>query len=400
MRKMVFIPVFIVILSYSLLFSGAAVSAEDITNTPGIINTDKADALKEIGLFSGTDKGYELDRAPTRVEGAIMLLRLMGKEQEATNSNYECPFSDVPKWAARQIGYMYEKGLTNGVSEKDYGASQNITASQYVTFVLRALGYNDSAGDFNWKTAIDKAAEIGLLSKGGANALKQKAVFLRDDAVGISYSALTTSVKRSDMTLIEKLVLGDKIVSAEAAEKAGVWNKDQSNTADGSQDTKDSSGSSGSSGSPGSSSSSGSSGSSGSSDSSGSFDYKTPCDFGKEYLAQNGLAYTMTNVVESINGKNYSLELQFHIRNTVYPEAPQEQNFKIYHSDGSTKYQSFPFEKVSATWISRRIQIDIYDGRRVVSIELGPDPSSIGPEKDTLKWDISTVVRQAAAKSE
>jgi hypothetical protein len=108
----------------------------------------------------------------------------------------------------------------------------------------------------------------------------------------------------------------------------------------------------------------------------------------------------MTNVVESINGKNYSLELQFHIRNTVYPEAPQEQNFKIYHSDGSTKYQSFPFEKVSATWISRRIQIDIYDGRRVVSIELGPDPSSIGPEKDTLKWDISTVVRQAAAKSE
>ncbi|MCK8060109.1 MULTISPECIES: hypothetical protein [unclassified Fusibacter] len=49
--------------------------------------TANADSLKELGLFNGTSKGYELNRIPNRVEGAVMLVRLLGKEEDAKLSN-------------------------------------------------------------------------------------------------------------------------------------------------------------------------------------------------------------------------------------------------------------------------------------------------------------------------
>ena len=43
-----------------------------------------AQELKDVGLFQGTDTGFELDRAPTRTEAAVMLVRLLGAEEQAT----------------------------------------------------------------------------------------------------------------------------------------------------------------------------------------------------------------------------------------------------------------------------------------------------------------------------
>ena len=46
-----------------------------------------ADALHEMGLFRGTNSGYgsgsDLEKAPSRIQGLIMFLRLMGEEQDA-----------------------------------------------------------------------------------------------------------------------------------------------------------------------------------------------------------------------------------------------------------------------------------------------------------------------------
>ena len=42
-----------------------------------------AEDLSAIGVFRGTSDGFELDRAPTRSEAAIMLVRLYGAEEEA-----------------------------------------------------------------------------------------------------------------------------------------------------------------------------------------------------------------------------------------------------------------------------------------------------------------------------
>lgn len=45
--------------------------------------TSSADVLKDLGLFQGSEAGYDLDRAPDRAEAATMMVRLLGKEAEA-----------------------------------------------------------------------------------------------------------------------------------------------------------------------------------------------------------------------------------------------------------------------------------------------------------------------------
>lgn len=48
--------------------------------------------LSAIGVFRGTEAGFELDRAPTRSEAAIMLVRLYGaEEQAAADYGYHLP---------------------------------------------------------------------------------------------------------------------------------------------------------------------------------------------------------------------------------------------------------------------------------------------------------------------
>ena len=58
-----------------------------------------AQELSAIGMFRGTANGFELDRAPTRSEAAIMVVRLYGAEEKAEaaydDGEISLPFSDV-----------------------------------------------------------------------------------------------------------------------------------------------------------------------------------------------------------------------------------------------------------------------------------------------------------------
>ena len=54
-----------------------------------------AEELSAIGVFRGTAGGFELDRAPTRSEAAIMLVRLYGAEDEA-KAAYEAGEISMP----------------------------------------------------------------------------------------------------------------------------------------------------------------------------------------------------------------------------------------------------------------------------------------------------------------
>ena len=96
-------------------------------------NYEKAVDLKILGLFANSPENFELDRAPTRVEGAVMLVRLLGKENQALQKAWSHPFTDVPKWADRHIGYLYQHNLTKGVGGGKFAPADLMTAKQYVT---------------------------------------------------------------------------------------------------------------------------------------------------------------------------------------------------------------------------------------------------------------------------
>lgn len=174
---------------------------------------DAADALYALGLFqgAGTDSDgapvFELGRAMTRSEAVTMLVRLLGRENEALSGKWETPFTDVPAWAEPYVGLAYENGLTTGTGDTTFSSGERVTSAQYLTFILRALGYDDAAGDFDWERAWELTDELGVTS--GEYGAANNGAFVRGDAAIVSLSALSQELKGSDSTLLEKISAQD-----------------------------------------------------------------------------------------------------------------------------------------------------------------------------------------------
>ena len=159
--------------------------------------------LYHFGLFQGTGTDerdfpiFDLDRIPTRAQGVAMLIRLLGLEDTALSGTWTTPFTDVPPWAAPYVGCAYEKGLTVGVSADRFGSSAPIKATEYLTLVLRALGYS-SGEDFAWDQAWNLTDKLGITD--GSYGPKTT-VFDRGDVAWISLRALDAKDKNTRKTL-------------------------------------------------------------------------------------------------------------------------------------------------------------------------------------------------------
>lgn len=171
------------------------------------INSDaqaQAEFLQKLGLFAGTDKGFELGRAMTRAEAAAMLCRFLGGAAEAESGGFSHPFNDVPAWASNPVGWLYQNKLTYGVSAKQYGASQPVTAQQFAAFLSRALtGEDDMVGQ--------------LLTESEALNLKDRP-FLRSYAVAMAVRALPMQCYRdgvSNMRPLAKKLAEQGVFTAE-----------------------------------------------------------------------------------------------------------------------------------------------------------------------------------------
>ena len=188
----------ILILLFGLI--PAAIAADDEAQTA-------AETLYAMGLFQGKKTAadgtpiFDLDAAPTRAEAVTMLVRLLGKEAEAKAGSWDIPFTDVLEWARPYVGYAYCIGLTNGTGSARFGSSSPVTAAEYITFVLRALGY-DSTVDFEWDAAWELSDRLGITDGSYASAK----TFTRGDAAIISVRALSAKLKYSMQTLAQKLI--------------------------------------------------------------------------------------------------------------------------------------------------------------------------------------------------
>ena len=190
---------------------GAAAAAMLTASAFAANYTNCADSLYEMGLFQGTQNGYDLDRTPTRAEAAVMLVRLLGKEAEAKALTYTAPFTDLKGWEKPYVQYLYSNGLANGTNRTTFNPTGKCTAQMYAVFLLRALGYSDTA-DFSYANAIETAREQGIYDTGIINVQN----FLRDDAAAASYTVLSVSPKNSEGTLLDQLVSENAITEADA----------------------------------------------------------------------------------------------------------------------------------------------------------------------------------------
>ncbi len=172
----------------------------------------QAQMLYDLGLFKGTDKGFELEESMTRAEASVMLTRLLGAEKTALAGNWKHPFTDVPQWADKYVGWLYQNGLTKGVSATLYGAERNVTCDQYCIFLTRAHLDADSYQG----TAFVDNDEVRQTDEEG---------FIRGDAVSLSARLLSTNyAKNGDESgrSVAKKLIDDGVFTSEQF-KAAAW---------------------------------------------------------------------------------------------------------------------------------------------------------------------------------
>lgn len=163
-------------------------------------------ALFGLKLLDGSPSGFELERQPTRAEGAVMLTRMAGGERNVKSQPKQHSFTDVPTWAEGYINFVYNQNLVKGISNTLFSPSQQLDLKSYLTFIMRVLGYSDAeGGDFTWNDAPEYAVKIGLLSKNKLKELQQEE-FSRGVMLEVSFAALHSDVKGEGFTLAEQLI--------------------------------------------------------------------------------------------------------------------------------------------------------------------------------------------------
>lgn len=181
---------------------------------PGL--ADSGYALQRLGVVAGDDNGdLMLSKSGTRQEAFTLFLSLLGEQDIAEAAQYSYTFQDVSQWFADFAGYGQYTNYAAGYSETEFGGHDVVTAPQYMTFVLRALGYEDGQ-DYTWKNSLNKAVEIGLCTQGQADSWASNR-FSRQEIMEISYLALSTKLKDSSCTLADKLIADGEITPEAAA---------------------------------------------------------------------------------------------------------------------------------------------------------------------------------------
>lgn len=214
MKKLISVCVICILLT----FAAGAVNVGTIDNGyPGDTEA-QAQMLCDLGLFRGTENGFELDKPMTRAEASAMLTRLLGAEQTALTGEWTHPFTDVPSWADKYVGWLYENGLTKGTSTTTYGAEENVTCKQYCTFLARASTDYDY---YSWLLRYGENEEERCDAAG----------FVRGDAVSLSVRLLGEKYQKNEDQsgrTVAQVLVDRGVFSAEELENAaeGVLNAD------------------------------------------------------------------------------------------------------------------------------------------------------------------------------
>lgn len=174
--------------------------------TPSLELSREADIAARLGLLVGDGGGVTkqyLALSPTRIQAAVMFLRLQGLENDAKAYKGNNNFQDAKAaaWAEPILAYIKahpELGM-EGVGDNRFDPNTLITAQAYYKILLEALGYKMGT-DFQWADTIDFAVSKGLRKPSATSS------FTLNDLAGATVDALQIEIKGKDNTLLELLV--------------------------------------------------------------------------------------------------------------------------------------------------------------------------------------------------
>lgn len=183
-------------------------------------NTDYADTLYELCFFKGTDNGYELEKTFTREEAATILVRLLGEEKNLNDKAYDEVFTDVlsDRWSFSYVMYCYENEIIKGTDDNIFSPESPITAEEFVTLVLRLVGYTYIEPE----NALEQSIYVGLLNSEVVRDFESADKFLRNDMVYVVYRSLMT--KSADGKILADILAEKGAITEAEAKEFDVYN--------------------------------------------------------------------------------------------------------------------------------------------------------------------------------
>lgn len=158
-----------------------------------------ADTLATLGLVQGNSQGdYQTDAPATRVQAAVLLVRLAGAQDAAAAEPWFSGFRDVPVWASDAVDYAVHQGWMSAADPATFRGQDAIDACEWFSALLHMLGYGSE--DFTLDDAPAFAHRIGLTPLLYDGPLKRGDLFLSmQDALSFAY-------KGSDETVLTHLI--------------------------------------------------------------------------------------------------------------------------------------------------------------------------------------------------
>lgn len=188
--------------------------------------------LYYLGMLNGTgvnENGgidFALEKGLTRIEAAVLAVRMMGMEETAIRMKYAHPFYDVPEWASAYVGYLYSLGLLDDLLDGVFGPmfepSFAETPERFTTYMLYSLGYRMKHGDYSYANAADHGRSIGIC------VTEEDAPLTRGDAVLSMYNTLRTTVKGSRRVMSDTMVEAGRLDYRDAVFM--LWSDDKQET--------------------------------------------------------------------------------------------------------------------------------------------------------------------------
>lgn len=158
-----------VLLMCTCLLSVCTVYGTDDEATTGALTP--ISKLQAIGIIKGdVDGQLHEERAVSRAEFVVMLMRLLQKHDDMAAMPQLRLFDDVPvtHWAAADIETAYDMGLISGYDDAHFAPDATVQYEEALKILLNAMGYEKQAkrkGGYPWGYMV-LAGELGLASNG------------------------------------------------------------------------------------------------------------------------------------------------------------------------------------------------------------------------------------------
>jgi len=202
------------VLALAMVFSTITVAFAE-----GTIGAD-AQICADLGMLKGStgtvDAAYTAT-APTRIQAAVMVLRLRGLEAEAMAFTGEANFADADKaaWAKPIMAYMKANPQLGWSGDGTNFDPMGLTTAQaYYKVMLEALGYKQTTpevvGDFAFADTLTFAASKGLTKVAAVTN------FTVNDLATATVETLKANMKDGGKTLVATLVEAGKVDKAKA----------------------------------------------------------------------------------------------------------------------------------------------------------------------------------------